>query len=104
MSGTPGGATSGYVAGKLKLGDAVRVEGPFGASYLRESHRGPIIAVAGGSGMAPIKSIVEQALARALPQHIYFYFGVARGTRPLSGRAFRARWRPGIHTCISCRC
>ena len=79
---TPGGATSGYVAGKLKLGDAVRVEGPFGTSYLRESHRGPIIAVAGGSGMAPIKSIVEQALARALPQHIYFYFG-ARAERDL---------------------
>src|SRR6185503_6670496 len=39
-------------------------------------HRGPIIAVAGGSGMAPIKSIVERALAKQLPQHIYLYFGV----------------------------
>jgi CDP-4-dehydro-6-deoxyglucose reductase/ferredoxin-NAD(P)+ reductase (naphthalene dioxygenase ferredoxin-specific) len=38
--------------------------------YLREGHRGPIIAVAGGSGMAPIKSIVERALAAQLPQHI----------------------------------
>jgi 2-polyprenylphenol hydroxylase and related flavodoxin oxidoreductases len=54
----------------------VRVEGPFGPSYLRESHRGPIIAVAGGSGMAPIKSVVERALQKELPQHIYFYFGV----------------------------
>ena len=54
----------------------MRVEGPFGASYLREAHRGPIIAVAGGSGMAPIKSVVERALQKALPQHIYFYFGV----------------------------
>ena len=73
---TVGGATSAYVAEKLKPGDRVRVEGPFGASYLRESHRGPIVAVAGGSGMAPIKSIVERALAREMPQHIYFYFGV----------------------------
>ncbi len=73
---SPGGTTSAYVAEKLKVGDSVRVEGPFGTSYLRESHRGPIIAVAGGSGMAPIKSIVEQALAKGLPQHIYFYFGV----------------------------
>ena len=71
-----GGTVSAYVAEKLKLGDSVRVEGPFGASYLRESHRGPIIAVAGGSGLAPIKSIVERALAQALPQHIYLYFGV----------------------------
>ena len=58
------------------VGDAVRVEGPFGASYLREAHRGPIVAVAGGSGLAPIKSIVERALAKQMPQHIYFYFGV----------------------------
>jgi CDP-4-dehydro-6-deoxyglucose reductase/ferredoxin-NAD(P)+ reductase (naphthalene dioxygenase ferredoxin-specific) len=71
-----GGTVSAYVAEGLKLGDPVRVEGPFGASYLRETHRGPIIAVAGGSGMAPIKSIVEHAIAKALPQHIYLYFGV----------------------------
>ena len=73
---TQGGTVSTYVADTLKVGDEVRVEGPFGASYLRESHRGPIIAVAGGSGMAPLKSIVERAIAKALPQHIYFYFGV----------------------------
>jgi CDP-4-dehydro-6-deoxyglucose reductase/ferredoxin-NAD(P)+ reductase (naphthalene dioxygenase ferredoxin-specific) len=73
---TADGAASMHVARKLKLGDDVRVEGPFGTSYLRESHRGPIIAVAGGSGMAPLKSIVEQALAKELPQHIHFYFGV----------------------------
>jgi CDP-4-dehydro-6-deoxyglucose reductase/ferredoxin-NAD(P)+ reductase (naphthalene dioxygenase ferredoxin-specific) len=73
---TQGGATSAFVAEKLKPGDSVRVEGPFGASYLRETHRGPIIAVAGGSGMAPLKSIVERALQKAMPQHIYFYFGV----------------------------
>ena len=54
----------------------MRVEGPFGPSYLREAHRGPIIAVAGGSGMAPIKSVIERALQKELPQHIYFYFGV----------------------------
>ena len=73
---TSGGATSMHVATNLKVGDHVRVEGPFGPSYLREGHRGPIIAVAGGSGMAPIKSVVERALQKALPQHIYFYFGV----------------------------
>jgi CDP-4-dehydro-6-deoxyglucose reductase/ferredoxin-NAD(P)+ reductase (naphthalene dioxygenase ferredoxin-specific) len=70
------GSTSTYVFEKLKVGDPVRVEGPFGASHLREAHRGPIIAIAGGSGMAPIKSIVERALALGMPQHIYFYFGV----------------------------
>lgn len=73
---TAGGAASMHVAERLAVGDEVRVEGPFGSSYLREAHRGPIIAVAGGSGMAPIKSVVERALQKELPQHIYFYFGV----------------------------
>ena len=77
-----GGATGAHVRDRLKLGDEVRVEGPFGASYLRESRRSPIVAVAGGSGLAPIKSIVERALALALPQPIHLYFGV-RTTRDL---------------------
>lgn len=96
---TAGGATSAYVAHRLKLGDEVRVEGPFGTSYLRESHRGPIIAVAGGSGMAPIKSIVERALAEKLPQHIYFYFGV-RAERDLYLDGYfadLARTHPHLH-------
>lgn len=73
---TASGATSPHVFGRLALGDPVSVEGPFGPAYLRESHRGPIIAVAGGSGMAPIKAIVERALQKGLPQPIHFYFGV----------------------------
>src|SRR5262249_49783067 len=44
--------------------------------YLRESHRGPIIAVAGGSGMAPVKSGGEHALRKGPPPPLYFYFGV----------------------------
>lgn len=79
---TADGTASVHVAERLAVGDAARVEGPFGNSYLRENHRGPIIAVAGGSGLAPIKSIVERALALSLPQHIHFYFG-ARSERDL---------------------
>jgi CDP-4-dehydro-6-deoxyglucose reductase/ferredoxin-NAD(P)+ reductase (naphthalene dioxygenase ferredoxin-specific) len=72
----PDGTASKHVATALAVGDRVRVEGPFGTSYLRENHRGPILAIAGGSGLAPIKSIVGQALARHMPQHIYLYVGV----------------------------
>ena len=71
-----GGGASVYVAERLKLGELVRVEGPFGSSFLRESHRGPILAIAGGSGLAPMKSIVETALARGTSQPIRLYFGV----------------------------
>jgi len=70
------GITSTYVQHHLAEGDRVLVEGPYGSSWLRESEHTPIIALAGGSGLAPIKSIVEQALRKGMQQHIYFYFGM----------------------------
>jgi CDP-4-dehydro-6-deoxyglucose reductase/ferredoxin-NAD(P)+ reductase (naphthalene dioxygenase ferredoxin-specific) len=71
-----GGASSAHVARGLKPGDTVRVKGPYGSSYLREQHTGPILAIAGGSGLAPIKSIVETALSLGMRQNIRLYFGV----------------------------
>ena len=62
-----GGASSAYVARKLRHGETVRVLGPYGSSFLRENHNGPIVAIAGGSGLAPVKSIVETALAAKHP-------------------------------------
>jgi len=72
----PGGAATQRIHTLLKLGDPVLVEGPFGSSYLREQHAGPILCVAGGSGLAPIKGIVEAAMARGMKQPIHVYFGV----------------------------
>jgi CDP-4-dehydro-6-deoxyglucose reductase/ferredoxin-NAD(P)+ reductase (naphthalene dioxygenase ferredoxin-specific) len=72
----PGGAVTPYVAKQLKPGDIVKVSGPLGTAYLREKHAGPIVALAGGSGMAPIKAIVETALAHGFRQPIALYFGV----------------------------
>lgn len=77
-----GGTASRHAAERLKLGDHVEVEGPFGSSWLRENHTGPILAAAGGSGLAPVKSIVETALARGMRQPIRFYFG-ARAERDI---------------------
>ncbi|MFO1153301.1 MAG: FAD-binding oxidoreductase [Rhodospirillales bacterium] len=67
--------TSAYVARDLRIGDGVWVEGPFGSSWLRQDHPGPILAVAGGSGLAPIKSIVETAIGSGLREPIHLYFG-----------------------------
>jgi CDP-4-dehydro-6-deoxyglucose reductase/ferredoxin-NAD(P)+ reductase (naphthalene dioxygenase ferredoxin-specific) len=115
----PGGAATARIHALLKLGDAVTVEGPFGSSYLREKHAGPILCVAGGSGLAPIKSIVETALAHGMRQPIHVYFGArterdlylvdhfqgleARHTNltftpVLSEAAPQPRWRTGLVT------
>ncbi|CAM5781485.1 2Fe-2S iron-sulfur cluster-binding protein [Rhizobacter fulvus] len=72
----PGGRVSGYVANDLKPGDAVRVSGPLGSAYLRTRHDGPVLCVAGGTGLAPILSIVRGAIAQGMPNPIHLYFGV----------------------------
>jgi naphthalene 1,2-dioxygenase ferredoxin reductase component len=76
------GSVSAHVSERLRLGDAVTVQGPFGTSYLRDKHTGPIIAIAGGSGLAPIKSIIDTALDQGLRQPMRLYFG-ARDERDI---------------------
>jgi len=77
-----GDGASGYVAHRLGLGETVAVEGPLGDAHLRPEHAGPILAIAGGSGLAPIKSIVETALRAPRARQVHLYFG-ARDERDI---------------------
>lgn len=72
---TQGGSTSLYVATELTPGDPVTVTGPLGECYLREEHPGPILGIAGGSGLAPIRSILETALIRGMRRQVRLYYG-----------------------------
>jgi len=72
----PGGSVSHRIATVLKAGDMVKVSGPMGTSYLRAQHPGPMLCIAGSSGLAPVKSIAETALASGFAQPVDLYFGV----------------------------
>lgn len=61
---------------RTRVGDRLRIKAPFGAAYLRRRHPGPIYLVAGGSGLAPVRSMLEDAVAAGLSQPIHLYFGV----------------------------
>jgi CDP-4-dehydro-6-deoxyglucose reductase/ferredoxin-NAD(P)+ reductase (naphthalene dioxygenase ferredoxin-specific) len=74
MSGA--NSVSGRMAAALHCGDTVRVSGPLGTSYLRAQHPGAMLCIAGGSGLSPLKSIVETALAGGFGQPVHLYFGV----------------------------
>jgi ferredoxin-NAD(P)+ reductase (naphthalene dioxygenase ferredoxin-specific) len=80
----PDGRVSGYIAHELKPGDSVRVSGPLGTAYLRRKHEGPMLCVAGGTGLAPILSILRGALADGMANPIHLYFGV-RSPRDVYG-------------------
>ncbi len=71
-----GGRVSAYVFEQLKVGDAVRVSGPLGTAYLRRKHQGPMLCVGGGTGLAPVLSIVRGALEAGMDNPIHLYFGV----------------------------
>jgi len=86
-----GGSTSRFVHAGLAVGHTVRVHGPHGTSYLRESHQGPLLAIAGGSGLAPIESIVGRALAAGGMRPIRLYFG-ARALRDVYHEALFKDW------------
>ena len=80
----PGGRTSAAIHDRLRVGDRVRVKGPRGAAHLRSGHAGPILAVAGGSGLAPVLSILESAVAQGMQQPIRVYVA-GRDERDLYG-------------------
>jgi NAD(P)H-flavin reductase/quinol-cytochrome oxidoreductase complex cytochrome b subunit len=71
----PGGRFTTHVFEKMKEGDKVKFEGPIGDFALRESER-PIVFVAGATGFAPVKSMVEDAFKRGLKREIHLYWGV----------------------------
>jgi CDP-4-dehydro-6-deoxyglucose reductase, E3 len=73
----PGGRFTGHVFTQLKVGDELRFEGPLGDFTLRDSAH-PILFVAGATGFAPIKSIVEDAWARGVARPMWLYWGVRK--------------------------
>ena len=69
-----GGRFTGHVFEGMRPGDTLRFEGPLGSFVLQESTR-PILFVAGATGFAPIKSIVEDAFHRRVQRPMRLYWG-----------------------------
>lgn len=72
----PGGRVTDYVFGELRVGAQLRISGPMGTAYLRRNHEGPMLCVGGGTGLAPVLSIVRGALQNGMANPIHLYFGV----------------------------
>jgi NAD(P)H-flavin reductase/ferredoxin len=70
-----GGRFTTHVFTGMQAGDPLAFEGPLGAFTLHESTR-PILFVAGATGFAPIKSIVEDAFHRGISRPMHLYWGV----------------------------
>jgi propane monooxygenase reductase subunit len=69
-----GGRFSSMLDGAIKPGDELRFTGPYGAFHLRASER-PVLMVAGGSGMAPILSLLRSLASEGTDRKVRFYYG-----------------------------
>ena len=58
----PGGQITGYVHNDLKVGEHVKVVGPYGRFFTRKSAQIPLIFMAGGSGLSSPKSMIAELL------------------------------------------
>lgn len=57
----PGGKASGYIHGELQVGDRIEIKAPFGSCRMPEGG-GPVLGLAGGTGLAPVLALFEQSL------------------------------------------
>ena len=88
----PGGKFTTHVFEHMKPGDRLRFEGPLGSFVLREPSDRPLIFVAGATGFAPVKSLLEYAFEIGIRRPLYFYWGV-RKRRDLYMAELPQRWQ-----------
>ena len=74
-----GGEFTAHVFERMKERDILRFEGPYGTFFLREDSRKPIVFVASGTGFAPVKAVIEDALEKKVARPMTLYWG---GRRP----------------------
>jgi len=70
----PGGRFSSMLDGEINPGDTLGFTGPYGAFHLRQNPR-PILMVAGGSGMAPILSLLRRLAGEGSTRPVRFFYG-----------------------------
>jgi benzoate/toluate 1,2-dioxygenase reductase component len=70
---SPGGVMSDWLENTAAVGDSVQFTGPHGSFFLRESEA-PILLLAGGTGLAPILSILRrlEATGSSRPAHLIY--------------------------------
>src|SRR5258707_10314306 len=74
----PDGLFSHFLDTTLKVGDQLRLTGPFGVFTLRDSEDARLVFVGGGAGMAPILSLLRSMAERGVERQAIYYYGARR--------------------------
>ncbi len=87
----PGGDFTEHVFGGMRAGEVLQIQGPLGRFTLREASPNPVVLVAGGTGFAPIKGLLEHAFHVGIARPLHLYWGV-RAARDLYHAALPEAW------------
>lgn len=87
----PGGQFSEHVFTDMKEKALLRIEGPLGTFFLNEESTQPALFLAGGTGFAPVKSMLEHAFASGSARSLHLFWG-ARGRADLYMDALVREW------------
>ena len=94
-----GGGFTSWVHDELQVGQHMRIEGPLGTFVAREDSERPMIFMAGGTGFAPVKAIIEHFIALGTQRPMHIYWG-ARSAADLYLRTMAESWAgqlPDLH-------
>jgi NAD(P)H-flavin reductase/ferredoxin len=94
----PGGAFTSNVVPGLVKGDVLQIELPFGDFYLREDSDRPLLFIAGGTGFAPVKSMIDHIIRRGIQRPMTLFWG-ARDPSGLYATQIVEKWlkqRPSL--------
>ena len=81
---------AGALEGALGTGALLRIEGPIGQFSYREGV-GPVLMVAGGTGFAPLKSMLRHVLETGIRRDLHLYWG-ARHMQDVYEEALVLEW------------
>lgn len=86
-----GGQASEWIHERLRSGDEVILAGPYGTFVADPASSAPCLYLAGGSGLAPMRALLEAALASSLQRSLTLIFS-ARTEADVLDRKLFVRW------------
>lgn len=100
----PGGVMSDWLVNRAAVDDVLDVSGPYGQFFLKEKVRAPHVMIAGGTGLAPMLSMIDAL--RAAPgrkPRVLLSFGcqTPEGLFAREALDLRGHWMPTLETRIS---
>lgn len=100
----PGGVMSHWLQSTAAVDDVLDISGPYGAFFLKEGVKAPHIMIAGGTGLAPMMSMIDVIRSkpgRKPPIQLSFGCQSAEGLFHLDPLELRGHWLPSLEITLS---